>query len=723
MTKKDSGTKKSSISVEDLYQLKQISNPTFRPNTNEVYYSINQANKEDNGYRNTIWKIADIPQQFTQGLPNDYNIKWSPDGELLAFISVRGVQSSKPSLENKSPKPQIYLIPFDGGEAIQLTKISNGVNNFEWSLDGTKIVFISKLNKDELEAPSEEEQKEMLPDEIALMNMEKKKFEEKKTEPRVITRTEYRSGTSYKDDKKGQIHVIDLESKEVKRWTNSIEDDYNSAYLLSDNSYVVTARQKPGEGDETRNWELLKISPKGKVSVIIKDHYGWGLNFELSSDGKKAISTISDENLGTLAQERLCVYDLTDGTRTLLAEEIDNHKNMAIWSEDDQHIYFTVPEKGLEAIWRVKVDTNEIEKIVGGKKVIAGFDISTDKEWLTYHAFHVNDPSKLYRYHIPSEKEELLDAPNEKYLKKKKLGKTEEVWYDGNNADFQIQGWIMTPHKFDSSKKYPLALNMHGGPHVMWSNHQSIPMFHEFQLLAAAGYVVFYCNPRGSDGYGQEFFQAIEKAWGDNDSQDILNGVDLVVKRGFIDEKRMCITGGSYAGFMTAWIVGHDNRFAAAVSQRGVYFLSSFWATSDGARVLIDDEFGVSPLEDNPFLWERSPAAFAENITTPLRIIHSDQDYRAPIPDAEMLFQGIKRSNPELDVEFIRYPGEGHELSRSGQPTRRLDRLEKIIEWFNKYCQPEKYHSIVKLKKATEKLKKEAFEQLHEKMKDLQKEK
>lgn len=721
MTIKDSETKNSFISVEDLYQLKQISEPTFRPETNEVYYSINQANKEDNGYRNTIWKIADNPQQFTQGLPKDGRIKWSPDGKLLAFISVRGVQSSKPSVESKLPKPQIYLIPFDGGEAIQLTKLSNGVSNFEWSFDGKKIIFISRLNKEELEAPSEEEQKEMLSDEIALMNMEKKKLEEKKIEPRVITRTEYRAGTSYKDDKKGQIHVIDLESKKVKRWTNSTEDDYNFAYLLPDNSFAVTARQKLGEGDETRNWELVKISPKGKVTVLIKDHYGWGLYFELSSDGTKAVSTISDVNLGTLAQDKLCVYDLTDGTRTLLAEEIDNHKNMAIWSEDDQYIYFVVPEKGQASIRRVKVAIDEIEEIVGGNRVIAGFDISTDDEWLTYHALHVNDPSKLYRYHIPTKKEELLDAPNKKFLKKKKLGKTEEVWYNGNNDDYKIQGWILTPPEFDSKKSYPLALNMHGGPHVMWSNHEAIPMFHEFQLLAAEGYVVFYCNPRGSDGYGQEFYQAIEKAWGDDDSQDILNGVDLVVKRGFIDEKRMGITGGSYAGFMTAWIVGHDNRFAAAVSQRGVYFLSSFWATSDGARVLIDDEFGVSPLEDNPFLWERSPAAYAENISTPLRIIHSDQDYRAPIPDAEMLFQGIKRSHPELDVEFIRYPGEGHELSRSGQPTRRLDRLEKIVEWFDKYCQPEKYQSIKEQKKTTEKLKKEAFAQLNEKIKELKK--
>ncbi|MCK5046007.1 MAG: S9 family peptidase, partial [Candidatus Heimdallarchaeota archaeon] len=272
---------------------------------------------------------------------------------------------------------------------------------------------------------------------------------------------------------------------------------------------------------------------------------------------------------------------------------------------------------------------------------------------------------------------------------------------------------------FDPEKKYPLALNMHGGPHVMWSNHQSIPMFHEFQLLAAEGYVVFYCNPRGSDGYGQEFYKGAEKAWGDDDGQDILKGVDVVVKRGYIDEKRMGLTGGSYGGFLTAWIVGHDNRFAAAVSQRGVYFISSFWATTDWARVLIDDEFGVTPLEDSSFLWERSPAAYAKNIKTPLCVIHSETDYRAPIPDAEMLYTAVKRVNPKLDLELVRYPGEGHELSRSGTPNRRLDRLQRIVDWFDKYCQPKKYKDKQKQAEKIKKIKTDYKIKMSEKIKEL----
>ncbi|MHA1220516.1 MAG: S9 family peptidase, partial [Candidatus Heimdallarchaeota archaeon] len=470
-----------------------------------------------------------------------------------------------------------------------------------------------------------------------------------------------------------------------------------------------------------RLWEFIKITPDGKISIIAENHHGWGAYFDLSPDGKYLAAAMGKLELGSLGQTDIAIYDMETSERKLYAKEIDNNKNMFKWSKDSKQLYFIVEEKALSAIWRIDIATSKTEKIVEGDKVIYGYDVSDDNEWIAYQAFHVNDPSKLYKYHIPTKKDELIYSPNEEFLKTKKLGSTEEVWYKGNNNDFKIQGWILTPPGFDSSKKYPLALNMHGGPHVMWSNHQNLPMFHEFQLLAAEGYIVFYCNPRGSDGYGQEFYKAIEKTWGDDDSQDILKGVDLVVERGYIDTKRMGITGGSYAGFMTAWIVGHDQRFAAAVPQRGVYFLSSFWATSDGARVLIDDEFGTNPNDDSDFLWKRSPAAYAKNITTPLRIIHSDTDYRAPVPDAEMLYMAVRHANPDLPVEFIRYPGEGHELSRSGQPTRRLDRLNKIVEWFDIYCQPDKINAKEKQQEKIKQIKDDFRKKMTDKIKELKK--
>jgi dipeptidyl aminopeptidase/acylaminoacyl peptidase len=721
MTSTNNDSKKvKEITPEDLYALKQITEVALRPNSADAYYVITQANKEENNYRKVIWQYKDEPKQFSQGLPSDWSIKWSNDGKKLAFISVRqSLGAQKGNNNQQPPKPQIYLISPDGGEAIQLTNVENGVSSFEWSNDDSKIIFCSGLNENELHDPKKEELKEMLPEEKQLFNIEKKKREKEKTEPREITRMIYRAGTSFLDDRRQQVFVIDIKEKEVDRWTEAIDIDYPQAFLTPDNKYAIGVRQKPGLGDETRIHEFVKITPDKKIEIIVDDHFGWGAGFKLSPDGKYIATHLGDREKGTLAIAKLCIYSTKDGKRKILADDIDNPKMGIRWSDDSKYLYFLVFEKGNSTIWRVNVKTDETEQIVKGDRVIANYDLSKDSEWLLYSAFHVNDPSKLYRYNISKKKEELLVEPNKKVLEKRKLGKTEEVWYDGYNGDFKIQGWILTPPNFDPEEEYPLALNMHGGPHVMWSQHQSIPMFHEFQTLASQGYVVFYCNPRGSAGYGSEFQAAIEKEWGEKDSFDILNGVDLVVDKYNIDTKRMGITGGSYAGFLTAWIVGHDDRFAAAVSQRGVYALPFFWGTSD-AKILIDDEFGTTALEDIEFLWKRSPAAYAQNITTPLCLIHSELDFRVPIPDAEMLYTAVKRANPDLPVELVRYPEEGHELSRSGKPTRRINRLEKIVSWFNKYCQEKKTKEQNKKKEKIKKVKEKYFQKMRKEIKKIE---
>ncbi|MFW9924910.1 MAG: TolB family protein, partial [Candidatus Thorarchaeota archaeon] len=306
------------IEIDDLFNLKQITDVSFRPNTNELYFTINQANKEDNSYRQAIWTFRKETKQFTQGLPRDGTMRWSPDGGTLAFISTRGVLSGES--KNSSPlKPQIFLISADGGEALQLTTMINGVNNFEWSKDGKTIIFISRLNEDELQEPSVKEKKDFLPEEVILMTSEKQKREEQKIEPRIITREEYRAGTSFKDDRKGQIFTIDIATKEIKRWTSTITDDYTFAFLANDNSYCLTARQKPGEGDETRNWEIIKISPNSDVTIIIDNIYVWGAYFEPSPNGKFLISTIDNQQLGTLGQSKLCLYDIEKKSRIILA--------------------------------------------------------------------------------------------------------------------------------------------------------------------------------------------------------------------------------------------------------------------------------------------------------------------------------------------------------------------------------------------------------------------
>jgi dipeptidyl aminopeptidase/acylaminoacyl peptidase len=709
--------KKRVIAVEDLFNLKEIGEPTFRPGTNEVYYTVTQAHEKENNYKSAIWQFQKRPQQFTQGLTRDFSIKCSPDGQTLAFISIRGNPTSK----DKSVKPQIFVMPFTGGEAVQLTSVENGVTTFNWNKDSKEIVFISRLNKEELERPSPSKLVKIDVDELAILETKRKRIEEAKIDPRVIRRTDFLLDTSFRDDRFGQIFVINLKTKKVKRWTSNSDFDLQQALFVPDGSCVISVRQKPGEDDETRNYELLRITPDGKNKIIAEfpswsfTSWGWtSAPLELSPDGKYIVTNFLDTEKGGLGNTKIGLINMENGSLKILAEEIDAEKFISKWSEDGNYLYFQVEEKSVCGIWRLNTEDNRIEQIVGGIKYILGYDLSEDGEWLTYQAYQVSDPSILYRYHLPSKIEEILHAPNEDFLDKIQLGKTEEIWYDGYQNDYKINGWIVKPPGFDHEKKHPLALNIHGGPHVMWTPHQSIPLFHEFQLLAAEGYVLFYCNPRGSGGYGSEFRTAIEKDWGEKASKDILQGIEYVVAMGFVDEKHMGITGGSYGGYMTSWIVCHDHRFASAVAQRGVYTLDQLWRNTV-ARKLLDDEFGGEPIKERDVYWKNSPLAYAQNVKTPLLIIHAENDFRAPIADAEALFVTIRIANPELDLELVRYPRDGHELSRSGEPLHRIDRLKRIVGWFDKYCQPKKEKDREKKELAVSKAK-ESMRKLQGKM-------
>ncbi len=268
-------------------------------------------------------------------------------------------------------------------------------------------------------------------------------------------------------------------------------------------------------------------------------------------------------------------------------------------------------------------------------------------------------------------------ALNQELLGELALSEPEDFEFKGAGGT-EVQGWLLKPSSFDRKKKYPLILEIHGGPHGQYGH----AFFHEFQLLAAQGYVVLYTNPRGSQGFGEGFTREILNDWGNLDYQDIMAGVDAVLKQGFINEKRMGVCGGSYGGYMTNWVVGHTNRFRAAITMRSVTNLYSMAGTSD---IGYEDhrKFGAHPWEDPERFWKMSPLSYVKNIKTPLLIIHSEDDRRCPIEQAEQLYLFLKAQKRE--VEFLRFPEETHELSRSGRPDRRVIRLEHIIRWFEKY--------------------------------------
>jgi dipeptidyl aminopeptidase/acylaminoacyl peptidase len=356
------------------------------------------------------------------------------------------------------------------------------------------------------------------------------------------------------------------------------------------------------------------------------------------------------------------------------------------WSADGAALYFMAESDGLTNVYRVNASgAPQIEQVAGGERIVTAFSVGPAGQ-VAFTAWAPDRPADLYLTGPGGQGEVRLTDFNKDWLAQVLVSPPEELRYTAPDGR-EIQGWVFKPVGGASRRKpAPLVVHMHGGPHLMWGPSNA-GMWFEWQLHAARGYGVFFCNPRGADGYGEVFAETIHRDWGDHVMHDILAGVDAVVAQGWVDEKRLALTGGSYAGYMTAWIVGHDQRFACAWAQRGLYSLLSFFGTSDIPQ-LIEREFDFYPFDDVPAAWAQSPLAYVRGIHTPLVIEHQDQDYRCPIAEAEQLYAALKRLR--RDVVFIRYPREGHEMSRSGEPRHRVDRLNRMVDWFDQYCRPTK---------------------------------
>ena len=284
----------------------------------------------------------------------------------------------------------------------------------------------------------------------------------------------------------------------------------------------------------------------------------------------------------------------------------------------------------------------------------------------------------------PASAEQQLTTVNKHVFADLLIRDAEEIRFDSPDG-LGLQGWIIKPPGFEEGRKYPAVIEIHGGPHLMYG----FSFFHEFQLLAAQGYVVFYMNPRGGQGYGQEFVDAIRGGWGEPDYRDLLRGVDVLLEQGYVDEARLGVTGGSYGGYMTCWIIGHTNRFRTAVASRSVTNLISMYGSSDAGWMLEDWEF--TPLFDNPeayqLLWRHSPLAYAAQVETPLLLTHGEDDRRCHLEQAEEMYVALRRLGKT--AELVAFPGSTHELSRAGAPRMRVQRLDAIVDWMRRYLDEE----------------------------------
>ncbi|MFW6075842.1 MAG: S9 family peptidase, partial [Chloroflexota bacterium] len=350
-----------------------------------------------------------------------------------------------------------------------------------------------------------------------------------------------------------------------------------------------------------------------------------------------------------------------------------------VWAPDGSAIYFLASDSGATEIFRVDLEGHEVTKLTAAGDRISGVSIDRSGRTLAYVSANATNPGDLFQMPVDDATSTTrLTKVNWDFLNEIALSEPEEFWVDSEDGA-PIQGWVMRPLGFDPAVKYPMILQIHGGPHGMYAN----AFMHEFQLMAARGYVVVYSNPRGSAGYGESFTRSTHQNWGEADLPDLMAVVDHVVKQGYVDENRLGVTGGSYGGYMTLWTIGHSDRFKAAVTQRCVSNLYSFYGTSDIGWNFGEYNFGGTPWEQRDHFMKYSPITYVADMKTPLLIIHSERDFRCPIEQGEQVFISLKRLG--RDVEFVRFPDETHNLSRSGKPKHRIERLGHIIGWFDRY--------------------------------------
>ncbi|MCU0722642.1 MAG: S9 family peptidase, partial [Planctomycetes bacterium] len=370
------------------------------------------------------------------------------------------------------------------------------------------------------------------------------------------------------------------------------------------------------------------------------------------------------------------VRDLATGRDRAVSAALDTEAGSILWGKDGREILFLAPLRGDVHVYAAPADGRSAPRpVVEGKRQVLAFDVSPRTGTVAFVATAPDSPADLW-VRLPDGRERRVTSLCAGLVASRATSAPEEIVFRGHGG-LQIQGWWMPARGFRKGKPGRLAVELHGGPHIMWGN----TFWHEFQVLASAGYSVFFCNPRGSLGYGLKFKGMLYRHWGVDDSKDVLAGTDLLVKRKVADPKKLYLLGGSYGGYLTGWIVGHDHRFRAAVAQRGVYNLTTIYAGSD-AQCLADWEFDASPW-DPAILLEHSPISYAHKVRTPTLVKHSDCDFTATINTAEEYYNALKRNG--VDTAFVRYPREGHELSRSGEPAHRVDRIKRILDWFAKH--------------------------------------
>jgi dipeptidyl aminopeptidase/acylaminoacyl peptidase len=681
---------KRTITETDLFKFVWAADPQISPDGSRVAFVRVWVNQKADRYENALWIVpasGGAARQITAG-PRDSGPRWSPDGKTLGF--VRSAEK-----DGRPQPPQLYLLSLEGGEARPLTDVPRGAGGFEWSPDGKMIAFSSTDDgKKEQDKPNPE-------------NAEPKdKTPERVSDVRVISKAVYRSnGPGYLNPKVHthiwtvNVPATPAEQPKAKQITRGNFDEGNLSWSPDGSRIYFVSRRVAEPYYEDARTDLFSVALDGSDEKKLFSFDGGMRDYTFSNDGKRLAfgGALSHRPVLSYTQPDLFVMNAEAGAspkNLTAAYDFDIGGGIGgdqraprggggggvIWSRDDRAIYVNVAEHGAANLKRIDPSTGKIEPLTSGTHEVQSYSVTKDASKMALLIATSTNIGDIFLLETATGKLTQLTRINDELFSQLNLTDPEEIWYTSFDGK-KIQAWIQKPPNFDPSKKYPFILEIHGGPHSAYG----FTFTHEFQWMAAKGYVVLYTNPRGSTSYGQEFGNIIQYNYPGDDYKDLMAGVDEVVKRGYIDTKKMGVTGGSGGGVLTNWTVGHTTRFAAAVSQRSIADWAGFWYTAD-FTLFTPTWFRAAPWEDPKDFVNRSPITYVKNITTPMMFIEGEADWRTPPNEGgEIMFRALKYR--KIPTVMVRFPNESHELSRSGAPWHRVERLQHIVSWFDKYLQ------------------------------------
>jgi len=607
--------------IMPIFPGQPVGDPQISPDGSRVLFTYSEVNMDENKYDTHIW-LHELkekkPRQFTFGKNNTTSPRWAPNGKSFLFVSSRPSEEDSEE-EKKKKRPQIYIIPIDGGEARQITNVETGVANPKWSPDGKTIMFTSKVFKGE---------------------------KKKGSDVKIISRIKYKAdGGGFYEGKYTHIFTVSAKGGKAKQITDGLYDVGNLVWS-SDGKTIAFTGNLDQDGDYSYLKYIYTIPVKGGEPKVLLKRQGTVGAIGYSPSGKLLAFTgrlIPDLEKIWYSNTELWVMPSEGGEPKMLTGDYDRTASgfggSITWSPDSKRIYLKFPNHGTNHIHKVTLE-GEVSFLTKGEMSVGGFTMDQSGKVFAFNASDHLTPYELWTLNGNDMKKRT--ELNKPLLKKLRVNKPEEFWVPASDGS-KVHGWIIKPKDFEKGKKYPT--------------------------------------------YGEKFSAEASGHWGERDYLDIMEATDYVIENyNYVDKNRLGVLGGSYGGFMTNWIVGHTDRYKAAVTMRSICNWYSFFGTSDIGWMSLPTmelNWGKLPWEDVDRLMEKSPITYVENMKTPLLIIHSENDYRCPMEQGEQLFAALKKLG--RTVEFVRFPNEPHGLSRMGKPKHREERLQHIIRWFDRY--------------------------------------